>query len=328
MVLQNIAVTTGIPDGNYRVPQPLNNRTVSRVHAVDASNLETAEEVTRRALAEGPPTASPSVPLLDSEKADVDHEDATRETDEVKLHFWYSDPTGDIVRAQKEKAESQDDILNAYDAKTIKEKPDKIVNEMPAVMDAADSVAAANTELTEAQQNLDKANEALILAKQGRDFAEGRTNLTEAESAYMSAQEEVKAKQVVVDALQSKVNTAKNVLNDAKGTGHAQVWWAQKQLERMGNKLPGNGGNEHTLPMSYQLPTGPFTDPFSQHTAELRSRIRFKPLPKHLTQALGPNHIHVAGTVTVGNTDPQDPIVTPEPTGVDSPVDEEATVVE
>merc|ERR1719262_2004912 len=31
--------------------------------------------------------------------------------------------------------------------------------------------------------------------------------------------------------------------------GHAQVWWAQKQLDRIGKSLPGNGGIEATLPM-------------------------------------------------------------------------------
>ena len=40
-----------------------------------------------------------------------------------------------------------------------------------------------------------------------------------------------------------------------------QVWWAQKQLEHFGNNLPGNAGVEPTVPMSYELPTGPYTDP-------------------------------------------------------------------
>lgn len=327
VLLKNIAVTTGIPDGNYRVPQPLNSRAVTRVHAVDASGMETAEQVTRRSMAEGPPTASPSVPLLESDR-DVDHEDATTETDEVKMHFWYSDPTGDIVRAQKEKTETQDDILNAYDAKTIREKPDMIIAAMPAVSSAQESVDAATVELTEAQQNIDKANQALILAKEGRDYAEGRTNLTEAEAAYMSAQDEVHAKQTVVDALTTKVSAAKALHADAMGSGHAKVWWAQKTLDRLGSSLPGNGGVEAILPMSYELPTGPYSDPFSQNNAELRSRIRFKGLPKHLTQALGPNHIHVAGTVTVGNTEEQESVIAPDPTGVLSPTDEEPEVVE
>merc|ERR1719456_1537946 len=130
----------------------------------------------RQAIMEGPPTQPPSVPLLASEK-DVDHEDATRETEEVKLHYWYSDPTGDIVRAEKEKADSSDDILHAYNETMVREKPDAIVAEMPAVVAASDEVEGATA------------------------------NLTEAESAFMSAQDEVNAKQQVVDALQSKVNT-------------------------------------------------------------------------------------------------------------------------
>jgi len=325
--LHNIALSTGVPDGNFRVPQPLNGRNVTRLITKDGSNLATAEDVMRQAIMEGPPTQAPSVPLLDSEK-DVDHEDATRETEEVKLHYWYSDPTGDIVRAEKDKADSANDILHAYNETMVREKPDAIVDEMPTVVQARGEVEGATVELTEAQTLLDKANAALILAKQGRDFAEGRTNLTEAESAFMSAQDEVHAKQQVVDALQSKVNNAKNLLADAKGEGHAQVWWAQKQLEHFGNNLPGNAGVEPTVPMSYELPTGPYTDPFSAHNAELRSRIKEKSLPEHLSQALGPNHIHVAGTVVVGQTEEEDPVVTPQPLAVESPSEEEAPVVE
>merc|ERR1719183_1788610 len=152
-------------------------------------------------------------------------------------------------------------------------------------------------------------------------------NLTDAEEAMLTAQEEVTSKQAVVDSAQTKVNTAENALTDAQGDGHAEVYKAQRILKDTGGAIPVSGGLEPPVPTTYELPMGPFADPFSSHSAELRSRIVKGTLPRHLTQALGPNHRYIAGTVATGST-AEEVEVTPAPSGVTAPADEEPQTVE
>jgi hypothetical protein len=269
----------------------------------------------------------PSVPIPREER-DADNEDATRETEDAKLSWRYSDPVGDHIKAEQEKADSTNDIMNVYNHSFIINNEDAIIAEMPDVMGATSEMDTASVELNEAQAVLDKSNQALILAKEGRDFAEGRTNLTEAEAIYMSALDEVKSKQTVVDALTTKVNTAKAKRDDAMGTGHAQVWWAQNQIKRMGDEVPQMGPLEPMVPMSSQLPSGPYTDPFSSSAAELNTRVGNRQQPQYLTQALGPNHPYITGTVEVGANHEEESVVEPAETDVLAPTEREPTVVE
>merc|ERR1719387_1644109 len=204
---------------------------------------------------------------------------------------------------------------------------DAVVADMPDVVSATAELGAATTELTTAQKQLDLANRELILAKQAKDYSEGRTNLTDAESNLLSAQQEVEAKQGVVDSAQTKVNTAENALTNAQGDGHAEVWKAQQILKDTGGAIPVSGGLEPPVPTSYELPTGPYADPFSAHSAELRSRILKGILPRHLTQALGPNHRYIAGTVVAGSAT-EEVEVTAAPSGVTAPADETPLTVE
>merc|ERR1719389_617736 len=204
---------------------------------------------------------------------------------------------------------------------------DSVVADMPDVVASQAEMTEANAELTTAQKQLDLANRDLILAKQAKDYSEGRTNLTDAESNLLSAQQEVEAKQGVVDSAQAKVNVAENALTKAQGDGHAEVWKAQQILKDTGGSIPVSGGLEPPVPTTYELPTGPFADPFSSHSAELRSRIVKGTLPRHLTQALGPNHRYIAGTVSVGATT-EEAEITPEPSGVTAPADETPQTVE
>merc|ERR1719487_1763699 len=198
---------------------------------------------------------------------------------------------------------------------------------MPDVVAAEAEMTAAKAELTTAQKTLDLANRDLILAKQSKDYSEGRTNLTDAETNLLTAQEEVTQKQGVVDSAQTKVNLAEQALTNAQGDGHAEVWKAQQILKDTGGSIPVSGGLEPPVPTSYELPTGPYADPFSAHSAELRSRILKGTLPRHLTQALGPNHRYIAGTVAAGATT-EEVEVTAAPSGVAAPADEEPQTVE
>merc|ERR1719243_555929 len=47
---------------------------------------------------------------------------------------------------------------------------------------------------------------------------------------------------------------------------------------------------------------------------DVPSLVAFQATPlQNFWQALGPNHIHVAGTVTIGQTEDEEPVVTPAP---------------
>merc|ERR1719321_834056 len=190
---------------------------------------------------------------------------------------------------------------------------DAVVAAMPDVVGAMAELTGAKAELTTAQKQLDLANRDLILAKQAKDYSEGRTNLTDAESNLLAAQ--------------AKVTVAEQSLTNAQGDGHAEVWKAQQILKKTGGAIPISGGLEPRLPTTYELPTGPYADPFSKDSAELRSRVTKGTLPRHLTQALGPNHRYIAGTVAVGSTN-EEAEITPEPSGVEAPADETPQTVE
>jgi hypothetical protein len=241
--------------------------------------------------------------------------------------YWYHDPTAELVKKAEESAESANDIIKTYNESMIMENPNALVNEMPKVQEALSAYETSSAELVTAQSELDSANAALIIAKQNRDYAEGRTNLTAGEAALMSAQDESKAKQEVVDALAAKVDLARKMIETAQGHGHDEVWKAQQEIKINQGAIPGQGGVEPPVPTSYQLPVGPYADPFSAHSAELVSRITKQPLPRHLTQALGPNHKYIAGTVTVGGVK-EEPMAATEPVGVAAPAEEGAAVIE
>jgi len=323
-LMDAIAISTAVTDGNYRITQPINERVVTRVPARDATGMETQEELRIRALASiHGSTPAPSVPLMDPSG---DNEDASVVTEAVKRMYWYHDPTAELVKQAEASASSANDLIKTYNESMILENPNAVVNAMPKVQEALAEYEKGNEELTVAQTELDAANAALIIAKQNRDYAEGRTNLTEGEAALMTAQDESKNKQGVVDALTAKVEMARKQIEQAQGTGHDEVWKAQQEIKLSRGAIPGQGGPEPPVPTSYQLPVGPYTDPFSAHSAELTSRITKQPLPRHLTQALGPNHKYIAGTVAVGAA-PEEPPAQSEPTGVESPA-EQAQVIE
>merc|ERR1719388_156362 len=291
----NIKLSTAVTDGNYRIPQPLNERSPHRLKSKDSTGMETQEEFRLRALKSlQRSTPAPSVPLT---VKDPDHEDATKETDAIKRMYWYSNPTKEAALKAAAEASVANELISNYNESMILDNADAVVADMPDVVAATAEVSDADAELTTAQKQLDIANSDLILAKQAKDYSEGRTNLTAAEESMLTAQEEVNSKQAVVDSAQTKANTAENALTDAQGNGHAEVYKAQQILKDTGGAIPITGGLEPPVPTSYELPTGPYADPFSAHSAELRSRITRGTLPRHLTQALGPNHRYIAGTV-------------------------------
>jgi hypothetical protein len=321
----SIRLSTAVTDGNYRIPQPLNGRSVLRLKSKDSTGMETQEEFRLRALKSlQRSTPAPSVPLT---VKDPDNEDASKETDAVKRMYWYSNPTKEAAMKAAAEASGANDLIANYNESMILENGNAVVAAMPGVVGATAEVSEADAELTTAQKQLDIANSDLILAKQAKDYSEGRTNLTAAEEAMLTAQEEVNSKQAVVDSAQTKANTAENALTDAQGNGHAEVYKAQQILKDTGGAIPITGGLEPPVPTSYELPTGPYADPFSAHSAELRSRITRGTLPRHLTQALGPNHRYIAGTVAVGTTT-EEAEITPAPSGVAAPADEEPQTVE
>jgi hypothetical protein len=287
--------------------------------------METEEEFRLRALKSlQRSTPAPSVPLT---VHDPDHEDATKETDAIKRMYWYSNPTQEAALKAAAKATAANQLISNYNESMILNNADAVVAGMPDVVASTSELGAAKVELTTAQKALDLANRDLILAKQSKDYSEGRTNLTDAESNLLSAQEEVTAKQNVVDSAQAKVNVVQNALTNAQGDGHAEVWKAQQILKDTGGAIPVSGGLEPPVPTTYELPTGPYADPFSAHSAELRARIVKGTLPRHLTQALGPNHRYIAGTVMAGSTE-EEAEITPAPTGVAAPADEEPQTVQ
>jgi carbonic anhydrase len=321
----SIRLSTAVTDGNYRIPQALNGRSVLRMKSKDSTGMETQEEFRLRALKSlQRSTPAPSVPLT---VKDPDHEDAAKETDAVKRMYWYSNPTKEAADKAAAKASVANDLISNFNESMILDNADAVVSDMPDVVAATAELTTANAELTTAQKQLDLANRDLILAKQAKDYSEGRTNLTDAESNLLAAQEEVNSKQTVVDSAQTKVNTAEQELTNAQGDGHAEVYKAQQILKLTGGSIPVSGGLEPPVPTTYELPTGPFADPFSSHSAELRSRIVKGTLPRHLTQALGPNHRYIAGTVATGST-AEEVEVTPAPSGVEAPADEEPQTVE
>jgi carbonic anhydrase len=321
----SIRLSTAVTDGNYRVPQALNGRSPHRVKSKDSTGMETQEDFRLRALKSlQRSTPAPSVPLT---VHDPDHEDASKETDAIKRMYWYSNPTKEAALKAAAKATAANDLISNYNESMILNNADNVVADMPDVVGATSELTAAKAELTTAQKQLDLANQDLILAKQSKDYSEGRTNLTDAESNMLAAQEEVTAKQGVVDSAQAKVNIVEQALTKAKGDGHAEVWKAQQILKDTGGAIPISGGLEPPVPTSYQLPTGPYADPFSAHSAELRSRILKGTLPRHLTQALGPNHRYIAGTVAQ-SASTEEVEVTAAPSGVTAPADEEPQTVE
>jgi carbonic anhydrase len=321
----SIRLSTAVNDGNYRIPQPLNARQVLRLNSKDSTGMETPEEFRLRALKSlQRSTPAPSVPLTE---ADPDHEDSTKETDAVKRMYWYSNPTKEAAEKAAAKATMANELIANYNDSMIINNADAVVAGMPDVVRTKKEVSEAKGELITAQKQLDIANRDLILAKQSKDYSEGRTNLTDAESNMLAAQEEVTAKQGVVDAAQAKVDIAENALTNAQGDGHAEVYKAKKILEKTGGAIPISGGLEPPVPTTYELPTGPYADPFSAHSAELRSRVVKGILPRHLTQALGPNHRYIAGTVAQGSN-PDEVEITPAPSGVAAPADEEPQTVE
>jgi multidrug efflux pump subunit AcrA (membrane-fusion protein) len=314
-----------VTDGNYRIPQPLNARSPLRMKSKDSTGMETQEDFRLRALKSlQRSTPAPSVPLT---VQDPDHEDAAKETDAIKRMYWYSNPTKEAALKAAAKASAANDLITNYNESMILNNADAIVAGMPDVVQSTAELTTAKAELTTAQKQLDLANRDLILAKQSKDYSEGRTNLTDAESNLLAAQEEVNQKQGVVDSAQTKVNDVEQALTKAQGNGHGEVWKAQQILKDTGGAIPITGGLEPPVPTSYELPTGPYADPFSAHSAELRSRITKGTLPRHLTQALGPNHRYIAGTVAVGSTN-EEAEITPEPSGVEAPADETPQTVE
>jgi hypothetical protein len=321
----SIRLSTAVTDGNYRIPQPLNARSPLRMKSKDSTGMETQEDFRLRALKSlQRSTPAPSVPLT---VQDPDHEDAAKETDAIKRMYWYSNPTKEAALKAAAKASAANDLITNYNESMILNNADAIVAGMPDVVQSTAELTTAKAELTTAQKQLDLANRDLILAKQSKDYSEGRTNLTDAESNLLAAQEEVNQKQGVVDSAQTKVNDVEQALTKAQGNGHGEVWKAQQILKDTGGAIPITGGLEPPVPTSYELPTGPYADPFSAHSAELRSRITKGTLPRHLTQALGPNHRYIAGTVAVGSTN-EEAEITPEPSGVEAPADETPQTVE
>jgi hypothetical protein len=321
----SIRLSTAVTDGNYRIPQPLNGRSPQRLKSKDSTGMETQEDFRLRALKSlQRSTPAPSVPLT---VPDPDHEDASKETDAIKRMYWYSNPTKEAAMKAAASASAANELLTNYNESMILNNADAVVADMPDVVGSTAELTAAKAELTDAQKTLDSANRDLILAKQSKDYSEGRTNLTDAESNLLAAQEEVTAKQGVVDSAQAKVTVAEQSLTNAQGDGHAEVWKAQQILKKTGGAIPISGGLEPRLPTTYELPTGPYADPFSKDSAELRSRVTKGTLPRHLTQALGPNHRYIAGTVAQGATN-EEVEVTPEPSGVTAPADEEPQTVE
>lgn len=244
------------------------------------------------------PTQSPVVNLTsDHEDYDPAHYDAVVETDTTKLSYKYQDPTAQLVADNKKKADDAQGILGAFDHDEITSDPDSVVEKMPKVTAKQKEIDELKNELTGKQQEMDKAHKELLAAKQVRAFSEGYDNVTVAENQVLTMQTDYDGRFAVVEALEKKIEILEQELGTAKATAHSEVWAAQQAIEAMNNGEPGT--EAATIPMSFTLPTGSAADPFSRHNAETVSRVTKKPLPRHLTPGLGPNHPWVWGTVAV-----------------------------
>merc|ERR1719388_761234 len=162
----SIRLSTAVTDGNYRIPQPLNGRSVLRLKSKDSTGMETQEELRFRALKSlQRSTPAPSVPLT---VKDPDHEDASKETDAIKRMYWYSNPTKEAALKAAAEASGANELISNYNESMILDNADAVVADMPDVVAATAELTAAKAELTTAQKQLDIANSDLILQSRRR----------------------------------------------------------------------------------------------------------------------------------------------------------------
>lgn len=294
-IIDAIARTMAQPDGNFRITRPLGDRNITKVRAENAEGKETREEMLERTAS---PTVSPVVNLTSEHPGyDPSHYDAVVETDTTKMSFQYNDPTAQLVAANKQAAKDADGILGAFPHDQITSDPDAVVDQMPKVVAKQSEIDAEKVELTTKQQEMDRAQKELLAAKQIRTWSEGYDNVTLAESQVLTMQNDYDGKVAVVASVEKKIEVLEQELGQEKATAHGEVWAAQQAIEAINKGETASAAT--TMPMSFTLPTGSAADPFSRHNAETVSRVTEKPLPRHLTPALGPNHPYVWGTVAM-----------------------------